>query len=55
MVYMKGVLLSTLLDTYKRAGKYSIHWDSKKFGSGVYFIKLSVNGSSVSKRVVVVR
>ena len=52
---IKGRLLETLLDSYKQAGSYKISWDSRRFGSGVYFLKLNINGSAVSEKIMAVR
>lgn len=52
---INGKLLSTLVCSYKQAGKHTVRLDSKKFGAGVYFIKLKANGSEVSRKVTVVR
>ena len=52
---IKGELISNLVDSYKIAGSYFINWDSKRFGSGIYFIKLSANGSSVSKKITIIK
>ena len=47
---INGRLVSTLVDSYKQAGEYKLKWDNKRFGSGVYFLKLSANGSEVSRK-----
>ena len=52
---IKGRLLETLVDSYKQAGNYKVNWDSKRFGSGIYLIKLSANVSSVSKKVTIIK
>ena len=51
----KGRLLLTLVDSYKKAGEYKVNWDSKRFGAGIYFIKLSSNSSIVTKKVIVIK
>lgn len=50
---MKGILLLTLVNSYKQAGIYCVNWDNKRYGSGVYFIKLTANGSAVSKKFTI--
>ena len=52
---MNGRLISALVDSYKQAGEYKVNWDSKRFGAGIYFLKMRANGSSVSKRVMVIK
>ena len=52
---MKGRLISTLVDSYKQAGKHTVNWDSKRFGAGVYIMRFSVPGFEVEKKVTVVR
>lgn len=52
---MKGRLLSTFVDSYKQAGEYKVNLDSNRFGSGIYFIKLSANGSAVSKKFTIIK
>ena len=52
---MKGKLLSILVDSYKQAGEYKVNWDKKRYGAGIYFIRLSVNCSEVSRKVIVMR
>lgn len=51
----KGELISTLLDSYKQGGEYTVNWNMKGLGSGVYFIKLSANGSTVSKKFTIIK
>jgi Leucine-rich repeat (LRR) protein len=46
---LNGRLLSTLFDSFKKAGKHTINWNSAKFGSGIYFFNLNSNGYSVTK------
>lgn len=52
---IKGRCLRNLVNNYKKAGDYSVNWDCKRFGSGIYFLKLSSKSSSVSKRVMVIK
>ena len=52
---MKGRLLSTLVGSYKHAGKYDINWDRKSFGAGFYYIKLSVGESTTVMKAVFLR
>ena len=52
---IKGKLVKVIRDKFMQKGSYSVNWDSKRFGSGVYFVRLRVNGSEVSRKVTVVR
>ena len=52
---MKGRLIETLIDSYKKAGSYAVNWDSKRFCSGIYFLRLSVNGSEVSSKITIIK
>lgn len=38
-----------------QAGKYRMQWDAGNLPSGIYFIRLSVEGIAISKRIVMVR
>ena len=51
----QGKLVKVIQDKFMQKGSYSVNWDSKRFGSGVYFLQLSANGSAVSKKVTVIR
>ena len=52
---IKGKLLSTLVNSYKKAGYYKLKWDIKRNSSGVYFIKLCSIESTVSKKLIVIK
>ena len=52
---INGRLVSTLVDSYKMAGNYKVNWESKRFSSGIYFLKLSVNGSAVSQKFTIIK
>lgn len=52
---IKGKLVKVITDKFMQKGSYSVNWDSKRFGSGIYFLKLSSNSSSVSKKVMVIK
>ena len=57
---MKGKKLRTLVSGFKNAGSYEVVWDGRsdcgsEIAGGVYFINLSANGSSVSKKVTIIR
>ena len=52
IVDIYGRILETL---NIKANSYTISWDSKRYCSGIYLIKLSVNGSLISRKVTVIR
>ena len=51
----QGKLVKVITDKFMQKGSYSVRWDSKRFGSGVYFVKLSANGSAVSKKFTIIK
>jgi len=53
---MTGKEVSVLLNETKAAGRYSIEWNALNLPSGVYFYKMTINGSqSVEKKMVLVK
>jgi hypothetical protein len=50
-----GRLVETLVDEEMSAGAYTVTWDREGVSSGVYFYRLSSNGNSLTKKMVVVR
>lgn len=57
---IKGKLLKKLVDTVMPKGSYTVTWDTKQddnkpLAGGVYFLKLRVNGSEVSRKVTLLR
>ena len=51
----QGKLVKVIQDKFMQKGSYSVRWDSNRFGSGVYFLKLSVNGTAVSKKITIIK
>jgi subtilisin-like proprotein convertase family protein len=47
-----GREIKTLINGYQQAGTYSINWDASENASGVYFYRLSADGYSETKRMV---
>jgi hypothetical protein len=41
---VKGQLVDTLVDKAQSASHYQVTWDASKFGTGIYFYQLSVDG-----------
>ena len=52
---IRGRLLETLLGSSMQTGTYRLKWDSSRYGSGIYFLKLNAYGSSLSRKVTLVR
>jgi parallel beta-helix repeat protein len=50
-----GRLVETLVDEEMSAGIYTVTWDRENASSGVYFYRLSSNGNSMTRKMVVVR
>ena len=52
---MKGRLISTLVDSYKQAGKYTVNWDSNMHSSGIYYIKLSAGNNTLIRKTIIIK
>jgi len=53
---MTGKEVAVLLNESKPAGRYSVEFNAANMPSGVYFYKLTVNGSqSIEKKMVLVK
>ena len=52
---MKGRLLSTLVDTYKQAGSYTVKWDSNGFSAGIYYIRLTSGNNSQIRKIALLK
>ncbi len=50
-----GRLVETLADMNFDKGMHSIDWDGTNYASGVYFYKLSTNGYSETKKMVLIK
>ena len=56
MVYnMLGQEMCRLVDAPKAPGTYSLEWDGREVGAGIYFLKLTVGKLEVMKRVILVK
>ncbi len=56
----QGKLVKVLVDRYMNSGSYTVKWNTKRdrrilVAGGVYFLKLSANGHTVSKKVTIVK
>ena len=52
---LKGILISTLIDSYKKNGSYKVNLDINKFGSGIYFIKLSSENNCIIRKTILAK
>ena len=52
---IKGKLVEVITDKFMQKGSYRVNWDSERFVAGIYFIKLSINGSSISKKFIIIK
>lgn len=51
-----GRSVQLLVNEHKTTGKYSINWDGSDYSSGVYFIRMTINGlNSIEKKMVLVK
>ncbi len=52
---IQGRKITTLLNEYKQAGHYNVHFDASEYASGVYLYRLQAGDYSESKRVVLLK
>ena len=52
---MLGQEMFRLVDAPKAPGTYSLEWDGREVGAGIYFLKLTVGNLEVMKRVMLVK
>ncbi|MDD4309623.1 MAG: choice-of-anchor D domain-containing protein [Candidatus Cloacimonetes bacterium] len=57
---LKGQMVKSLVHESKSAGEHTVLWDSKDesgkmVGSGIYFCRLSYNGTSVSRKMILAK
>jgi len=50
-----GQKVATLVNEKQQAGSYQVEWDASRFSSGVYFYRLTSQGVSMSRRMVLVK
>ena len=50
-----GREIKTLVNQYQQAGTYSFNWDASSNASGVYFYRLSADGYSETKKMVIIK
>ncbi len=50
-----GALVETLVDEERPAGKYTLTWDASSVASGVYFYRLSVEGNTLIRKMMLLK
>jgi hypothetical protein len=50
-----GRELQTLVNEFKPAGRYDVHWDAAMFSSGVYFYKISAGDFTRSRKLILIK
>jgi len=52
---IKGKLVKMITDSFMQKGYYGVNCDSKRFRAEVYFLKLWINGSAISKKFTILK
>jgi hypothetical protein len=52
---LMGQKVATLIDGWMSAGNHSIRWDAAGFSSGIYFYKLTVGDTVITRRMTLLR
>jgi len=52
---MLGTLVQTLVNEYRPSGIYKATWNPERISSGVYFYSLEVNGTKMTKKMILLR
>jgi len=50
-----GRTVSTIINEWQTAGTYSVNWNAESMPTGVYFYKLSADGFSETKKMILIR
>lgn len=50
-----GRVVTTPVQEQRQAGRHTVHLDASQFSSGVYFVRLQVNGETRTQKITVVR
>ncbi len=50
-----GKFIVQLFNANQNPGTYELNWNASQFGSGIYFIKLNVNGSVQSRKAILIK
>ena len=52
---ISGRLVATLSNHYYAPGRHSVAWDASEFSSGIYFIKMTANGFTLSQKIMLIK
>ena len=50
-----GKLVTTLIDDFQIAGYHYITWDASSYSSGIYFLNMSSEKISETKKIVLIK
>ncbi|HLX12769.1 MAG TPA: T9SS type A sorting domain-containing protein, partial [Bacteroidota bacterium] len=50
-----GRMVATLVDDKRAAGNYEVEWNAQNVSSGIYFYKLTAGGTTVARKMAVVK
>ncbi|MEX0846027.1 MAG: T9SS type A sorting domain-containing protein, partial [Balneolaceae bacterium] len=50
-----GKKVQTLVNGYREAGNYYVHFDAKQLASGIYFYRLEADGEIHTKRMTLIK
>ena len=50
-----GKLITTLINEFQTSGYHSITWDASNFSSGIYFLKMSVENFTATRKLVLIK
>ena len=50
-----GKLVKVITDSYLQKGFYTVNWNSKRFGAGVYYIKLSAGNTTLIRKAIIIK
>jgi hypothetical protein len=50
-----GRQVATLVDEVRNAGKHSVRWDAVGLASGVYFYRLTIGGTSIARKALLMK
>ena len=54
-IICKVGLITKLINDFKVSGEYVVSWNAINVPSGVYFIRMNVNGFSSSQKVMLIK
>jgi Leucine-rich repeat (LRR) protein len=55
IINVQGRLITKLVDSFKQAGIYTVRWDGKGYGSGVYYLKFATGNRTCTKKMLIIR